>query len=73
MENMKEGTSELIGKQNSINMYEQDGLLHFIVNPAIEIGPSASGKTTLVASSGGNLSVTLNNGRVLKLGLNLYY
>jgi len=66
-------TSELIGKENSINMYEEDGLLHFIVNPDMEIGPSASGKTTLVASSGGNLSITLNSGRVLKLGLNLYY
>ena len=73
MENNKGITSELIGKENSINMYEEDGLLHFIVNPDMEIGPSASGKTTLVASSGGNLSITLNSGRVLKLGLNLYY
>jgi len=54
-------------------MYEEDGLLHFVVDPSMECGPSASGKTTLVASSGGNATIELENGRVLKLGLNLYY
>jgi len=63
----------LMGKNSSINMYEEDGLLHFVVDPSVECGPSASGKTILVASSGGNASIELENGRVLKLGLNLYY
>ena len=54
-------------------MYEDNGLLYFVVDLNQEVGPSASGKTTLVASSGGNASITLENGRVLKLGLNLYY
>ena len=36
-------------------------------------GVPASGKTTLVASSGGNASINVGNDRVLKLGLNLYY
>ena len=62
-----------MGKNSSINMYENNGLLYFVVDPNQECGPSASGKTTLVASSGGNASITLENGRVLKLGLNLYY
>ena len=62
-----------MGKESSIHTYEQDGLLYFVVDPSKDIGPSASGKTTLVASSGGNASITLENGRVLKLGLNLYY
>jgi hypothetical protein len=63
----------IMGKESSIQVYEEDGLLHFVVDPSREIGPSASGKTTLVASSGGNASITLENGTVLKLGLNLYY
>ena len=62
-----------MGKEGSINMYEDNGLLYFVVDPNQEVGPSASGKTTLVASSGGNAAITLENGRVLKLGLNLYY
>ena len=37
------------------------------------IGPSGSGKTTLIASSGGNAVLDLQNGRQVKLGLNLYY
>ena len=63
----------LMGKNSSINMYEEDGLLHFVVDPSKVIGPSASGKTTLVASSGGNDAITLEDGTVLKLGLNLYF
>ena len=62
-----------MGKNRSINMYEDNGLLYFVVDPNQEVGPSASGKTTLVASSGGNAAITLESGRVLKLGLNLYY
>ena len=62
-----------MGKNSSISMYEDNGLLYFVVDPNQECGPAASGKTTLVASSGGNASITLESGRVLKLGLNLYY
>lgn len=68
-----ENKGEFIGKNSSIHTYEEDGLLYFVVDPSKEIGPSASGKTTLIASSGGNTSLTLDNGRVVKLGLNLYY
>ena len=68
-----ENKGECIGKNSSIHTYEEDGLLYFVVDPSKEIGPSASGKTTLIASSGGNTSLTLDNGRVVKLGLNLYY
>ena len=68
-----ENKGEFIGKNSSIHTYEEDGLLYFVVDPSKEIGPSASGKTTLIASSGGNTRLTLDNGRVVKLGLNLYY
>ena len=62
-----------MGKDRSLHVYEEGELLHIVVDTSKELGPSASGKTTLVASSGGNASITLENGRVLKLGLNLYY
>ena len=64
---------ELIGKQDSLSYEMNDGILTITIDTNKELGPSASGKTTLVASSGGNASITLENGRVLKLGLNLYY
>ena len=64
---------ELIGKQDSLSYEMNDGILTIKIDTNKELGPSASGKTTLVASSGGNASITLENGRVLKLGLNLYY
>jgi len=64
---------EKMGKDNSISYSTEDGILTIVVDTNKEIGPSASGKTTLVASSGGNASINVGNDRVLKLGLNLYY
>lgn len=64
---------EKMGKENSISYSAEGGILTIVVDTNKEIGPSASGKTTLVASSGGNASINVGNDRVLKLGLNLYY
>jgi len=64
---------EKMGKENSISYSAENGILTIVVDTNKEIGPSASGKTTLVASSGGNASINVGNDRVLKLGLNLYY
>ena len=38
-----------------------------------ELGPSASGKTTLISSSRGNKAIELPDGRKAYLGLNFYY
>ena len=63
-----------MGKENSM-MYHVDelGILRIQIHTNKEIGPSASGKTTLIASSGGNASIDIGNGRAVKIGLNLYY
>ena len=62
-----------MGKGSSLHVYEEGELLHIVVDTSKELGPSASGKTTLIASSGGNTPITLENGKQVKLGLNLYY
>jgi len=62
-----------MGKESSLHVHEDDGLLHIVVDTNKELGPSASGKSTMVASSGGNIPIELENGKTVKLGLNLYY
>ena len=62
-----------MGKEKSLHVFEEGALLHIVVDTSKELGPSASGKTTLIASSGGNAVLDLQNGRQVKLGLNLYY
>jgi hypothetical protein len=62
-----------VGKENSLHVVEDEQFLTITVDISKELGPSASGKTTLIASSGGNTPITLNDGREVKLGLNLYY
>ena len=62
-----------MGKEGSLQVFEEGELLHIVVDTSKELGPSASGKTTLIASSGGNAVLDLQNGRQVKLGLNLYY
>ena len=62
-----------MGKGSSLHVYEEGELLYIVVDTSKELGPSASGKTTLIASSGGNATLDLANGRQVKLGLNLYY
>lgn len=73
MENMTK-----MGKENSISYdVDYDGILTIQIDTNKEIGPSASGKTTLIASSGGNASINIGSeavgDRLVKIGLNLYY
>ncbi len=68
-----EEKGQIVGKESSLQVYEEDGLLHIVVDTNRELGPSASGKSTMVASSGGNIPIQLDNGKQVKLGLNLYY
>ena len=63
-----------IGKENSISYdVDKNGLLTIKIDTTKEIGPSASGKTTLIASSGGNAKLDVGLNVDCFLGLNLYY
>ena len=65
---------EQIGKQDSISYdVDKNGLLTIKIDTTKEIGPSASGKTTLIASSGGNAKLDVGLNVDCYLGLNLYY
>ena len=72
---MDEMTS--VGKNDSLNIEVSDtGILTIQIDNSKNIGPSASGKTTMVASSGGNIKIdigTKEDPREVLLGLNLYH
>ena len=67
---------ELIGKEDSIEMNVQDGILTLKIDTTKDIGPSASGKTIMIASSGGNKKINVGDETCgddfIMLGLNLY-
>lgn len=68
---------EQIGKQGSLSYEMNDGILTIEIDTNKELGPSASGKTMLIASSAGNAKIDIsseaNGTREAFLGLNLYY
>jgi len=73
MENMTK-----IGKESSISYdVDYDGILTIQIDTNKELGPSASGKTQLIASSAGNAKINIGSeatgDREAFLGLNLYY
>ena len=73
---MEEATK--IGKNESLEYFVEDaGMLTIKIDTSKDIGPSASGKTTLIASSSGNAKINIGNeisgDREAFLGLNLYY
>ena len=62
-----------IGKNESLEYFvDEAGMLTIKIDTSKEIGPSASGKTTLIASSSGNAKIEIGDREVF-LGLNLYY
>ena len=64
-----------IGKYDSIDMELDEGILTLRIDVTKDIGPSASGKTIMVASSGGNKKVNIGtegNEDSIMLGLNIY-
>lgn len=48
-----------------------DGIMTIVVDTNVEFGKSASGKSTIIASSSGNQKIETPNGEAF-LGLNLY-
>lgn len=63
-----------MGKNDSIDYHvDQHGMLTIKIDTTKEIGPSASGKTTLIASSGGNAKLDIGLNIDCFLGLNLYF
>ena len=66
---------EKIGKSDSIEMNVQDGILTLKIDTTKDIGPSASGKTIMIASSGGNKKINVGTDEAednIMRGLNLY-
>ena len=65
-----------VGKGVMYNINDS-GILTIKIDTKKDFGPSASGKSTLIASSSGNASINVGNEetgeRLVKLGLNLYY
>ena len=67
-----------IGKNESLEYFVDDtGMLTIKIDTSKDIGPSASGKTTLIASSSGNANINIGKeitgDREAFMGLNLYY
>ena len=50
---------------------DTDGMLTIVIDTNVEFGKSASGKSTIIASSSGNQKIETPNGEAF-LGLNLY-
>ena len=71
------GFMTTVGKNGSLNYEVSDsGILTIQIDTSQDIGPSASGKTTMLASSGGNIKIdigTKDEPREVLLGLNLYH
>ena len=63
-----------MGKEESIDYHvDKDGMLTIKIDTTKEIGPRASGKTPLIASSGGNAKLDIGLNVDCFLGLNLYF
>tara|TARA_B100001964_G_scaffold77381_1_gene87650 strand:- start:763 stop:1056 length:294 start_codon:yes stop_codon:yes gene_type:complete len=73
----KMGFMTTVGKEGSLNYEVSDsGILTIQIDTSKNIGPSASGKTMMLASSGGNIKIdigTKDEPREVLLGLNLYH
>ena len=69
-------TFEKMGKADSIEMSCDKGILTLKIDTNTDIGPSASGKTIMIASSGGNKKINVGDeasgDNIVMLGLNLY-
>ena len=65
-----------IGKEDSVYMdVDDNGILTLRIDTTKDIGPSASGKTIMIASSGGNKKInvgTEDDENNVMLGLNIY-
>lgn len=57
-------------KMKNVEMKVEDNILTIKVNLAKEFGPSASGKTIIIASTEGNISIP--DKEDIKIGLNVY-
>ena len=68
---------EHFGKNDSISYdVDDEGILTMKIDTQSDIGPSASGKTLMIASSGGNTKLNVGNEAsgddFIYIGLNIY-
>jgi hypothetical protein len=52
---------------------DSNGMLVFTIDPSKNLGLSATGKNTMMASSKGNQAIQLPDGRTVNVGINIYY
>lgn len=57
---------------HNIQLTRDGSKLVITIDLATDLGPSASGKTTLIATTGGNVDVPGSGATGIKLGLNVY-
>ena len=64
----------LLEEFENVKVYENGGKIKILIDSAVRLHPSKSGKTTLIASTGGGKSITkANNGPMLgKLNVTMY-
>ena len=57
----------------NVSIKEKDGVSVLVIETPVSLRPSKSGKTMLVASSGGNITTTAQvDGKPVTVGLNAY-
>jgi hypothetical protein len=57
----------------NVSIKETNGVSTLVIEAPVSLRPSKSGKTMLVASSGGNISTTaMVDGKPVTVGLNAY-
>ena len=57
----------------NVSIEEKDGVSTLVIRTPVSLRPSKSGKTMLVASSGGNVTTTaMVEGKPVTVGLNAY-
>jgi hypothetical protein len=57
----------------NVSIEEKDGVSTLVIRTPVALRPSKSGKTMLVASSGGNVTTTaMVEGKPVTVGLNAY-
>jgi len=56
----------------NVEMTVEGDKLTIVVNLSKTYGPSSSGKTVIIASTEGNQNIPTEDGREIKIGLNVY-
>lgn len=75
MSSAKTTTDKALGRNISYTLANDTLILSIPVNAAVQAAApmSKSGKSAVIATTNGNVSVTLPGGKDLKIGINAYF